>query len=110
MKHLNVLVFGRISKVGEMRRRRSKLVYQADGNAVVYLCRAWHTETLEQQWSGRRRGQRESSCLTVIILSKVEGVLELQQFHCSKLEPTHSPLWEGGVGGILTLTQSLLTN
>lgn len=86
--------------MGEMRRPISKLVYQADGNAVVYLCRAWQTETLEQVQSVRRRGKRESICLTVIILSKVEGVLALQQFHCSKSEPSHSPLYgkRGGVG------------
>lgn len=66
---------------------------QADRNAIVYLCRAWLTETLELQQNGRGRGQRESSCLTVIILSKVGGVLALQQFHWGKSEASHSPLY-----------------
>lgn len=46
-----------------------------------------------------KEGAEESSCLTVIILSKAEGVLALQPFHCSKLEPSHSPPCGGGGWG-----------
>lgn len=41
--------------MGEIRRWISQLVYQAGGNAVVYLCQAWCTENPGGREGGGRR-------------------------------------------------------
>lgn len=44
--------------MGEMRRRISQLVYQAGGNAVVYLCQPWRIEIPRATAEGEREGGR----------------------------------------------------
>lgn len=44
--------------MGEMRIRISQLVYQAGGNAVVYLCQPWRTENPGATAEGGEGGGR----------------------------------------------------
>lgn len=55
--------------MGEMRRRISQLVYQAEETPSSIYASHGTLKSPEQLQRGRGRGQRESSCLTVIILS-----------------------------------------
>lgn len=98
--------------MGEMRRRISPLVYQAGGNAVVYLCQPWRAENPGATAEGEREGaegeqlfdsdypflSRGGVSITTLSLKPVRA---LSQLHC---------LLFGEGGGRLTFTQSLLTN
>lgn len=97
--------------MGEMRRRISQLVYQAGGNAAVYLCQPWRVENPGATAEGEREGaegkqlfdsdypflSRGGVSITTLSLKPVRA---LSQLHC---------LLFGG-GGRLTFAQSLLTN
>lgn len=67
--------------MGELRWQLSPLVYQADGNAVFYLCRAWHTNPLKQLGVWEREGAEEKQLFDSDYSVLSREVLALEQFH-----------------------------
>lgn len=84
--------------MGEPRWQLSQLVYQTDGNAVFYLCWAWHTKPLKQLWEWEEEGAAETQLYDSDDSVLSRGVLALEHFHCSSLDPQPvcPDLWGGG--------------
>lgn len=72
--------------MGELRWQLSQLVYQTDGNAVFYLCWAWHTKPLKQLREWEKEGAEETLLFDSDYSVLSRGVIALEQFHCSCLD------------------------